>query len=122
MFETQIDSRPWLHLVALHTGEALEVPGPNVLVGRHSDADVRLPSGDVSRRHCRIVHESDGWRVIDLASMNGTYVNDSRIDEAKLQPGDHLRIGGFVFELTREAQPVIGQIGPSTGEQLRRAS
>lgn len=99
MFETRIDERPRLHLVARHTGETIELPGPNVLVGRHSEADLRLPFGDVSRRHCRFVHHDGHWRIIDLSSMNGTFVNDSRVNEADLQPGDEIRVANLVFEL-----------------------
>src|SRR5262245_17203690 len=101
MFETRIDERPRLHLVACHTGETIDIPGPNVLVGRHSEADLRLPFGDVSRRHCRIVHQDGCWRIIDLASMNGTYVNESRVQEAELHPGDQIRVANVVFELRR---------------------
>src|SRR5262245_33051778 len=103
MFETKVDNRPRLHLLACHTGESIDLPGPSVLVGRHSDADLRLPFGDVSRRHCRFVHQNGSWRIIDLASMNGTYVNESRVNEADVRPGDHIRVANFVFELRKAA-------------------
>jgi pSer/pThr/pTyr-binding forkhead associated (FHA) protein len=71
----------------------------DLLVGRHSEADLQLPMPDVSRRHCRFVRTETGWRVIDLASTNGTFVNGVRVQEAELHAGDRIRIGGVVIEV-----------------------
>src|SRR5262245_28605264 len=86
-----------LRLQLLPGGLSLEITKPNQLVGRHSMADLRLPLPDVSRRHCRFVFEDGGWRVVDLESLNGVFVNDERVRESSLRPGDQLRIGGFTF-------------------------
>ena len=46
------------------------------------------------------------WWVIDLGSTNGTFVNEEKIDRAELRPGDHVRIGGFEFEVpANDAEP-----------------
>lgn len=100
MFATIYDDRPRLHLLATHTGEVYDLVGPSVLAGRHSDADLRLPLCDVSRRHCRFEYNHGSWHVIDLCSRNGTFVNDVRIEEAVVHRGDRVRIGNFVFEVT----------------------
>jgi pSer/pThr/pTyr-binding forkhead associated (FHA) protein len=68
-----------------------------MLVGRHSEADIRLPLPDVSRRHCRLQFVEGCWQVIDLNSLNGVYVNGEAVIQAPLTPGSLLRIGGFTF-------------------------
>ena len=86
-----------LRLVLQPTGAILEVSQPEIVVGRHSGADVRLPLPDVSRRHCRIVRREDQWEVVDLESLNGIWVNEHSVDRAVLHHGDKLRLGGFTF-------------------------
>ena len=94
-----------LRLVLQPTGAVLEVTRPDVIVGRHSHADVRLALPDVSRRHCRMVHANGRWEVIDLHSLNGCWVNDQAVERAVLNHGDTLRLGGFTFmvDLSRPA-------------------
>jgi hypothetical protein len=70
---------------------------PEMIVGRHSDADLRLPLPDVSRRHCRFAWNAGRWQVFDLSSLNGLWVNDRQVQQAVLEHGDRLRIGGFSF-------------------------
>jgi pSer/pThr/pTyr-binding forkhead associated (FHA) protein len=52
----------------------------------------------VSRHHATIVVDAFGARVRDNKSTNGTYVNDHRIREAQLKPGDLIKIGQSVFK------------------------
>jgi pSer/pThr/pTyr-binding forkhead associated (FHA) protein len=86
-----------LRLVLQPTGAAINLTRPDVLAGRHSEADIRLPLPDVSRRHCRFVWVEECWQVIDLNSLNGVFVNDEQVLQAPLQQGDRVRIGGFTF-------------------------
>jgi pSer/pThr/pTyr-binding forkhead associated (FHA) protein len=71
----------------------IEVTCPSAIVGRHTDADLRFAYADVSRRHCRLAFENGQWRVHDLKSTNGIYVNNTQIVEATLYTGDVLRLG-----------------------------
>ena len=80
-------------------GHILDLNGPDLLLGRHSEADLRMPLPDVSRRHCRFVFSEEGWEMIDLGSLNGVYVNGARVDRAMLQPGDTLKICSLEFEV-----------------------
>lgn len=75
----------------------IEVTAPDMVLGRHSEADIRLPLPDVSRRHCRFVYSHGSWQVIDLKSLNGVLVNDVLVECSSLYHGDRLRIGGLVF-------------------------
>lgn len=77
----------------------VELKKTDVLVGRHTEADVRLPSADVSRRHCRFMFTASGWQIVDLGSMNGIYVNDQRLERAVLKHGDIIRIGSCLFRV-----------------------
>jgi len=64
------------------------------LLGRESDAEVRLASDKASRRHARIVVEGSSALVEDLDSKNGTKVNGRRIRSAvALQAGDRIEVG-----------------------------
>ncbi len=78
---------------------------PKTVIGRRQDCDLRIPTRDVSRRHCEIEITDDGVVVRDLGSTNGTYVNDQRIAEKKLDPGDRLTIGPVVFVVQIDGQP-----------------
>jgi hypothetical protein len=86
-----------LRLLAQPGGLCIELTKPDMLIGRHTEADVRLALPDVSRRHCRFVFAEGHWQVIDLNSLNGVYVNDERLQEATLCQGDLIRIGGLTF-------------------------
>jgi len=63
--------------------------------GRHPDSDIFLDDVTVSRRHAEVLAGPDGFRVRDVGSLNGTYLNRERIDEAPLVHGDELQIGKF---------------------------
>ena len=64
--------------------------------GRHPESDIFLDDITVSRRHAEIEQRPDGKAVIrDVGSLNGTYVNRERIEEAVLEGGDEVQIGKF---------------------------
>jgi pSer/pThr/pTyr-binding forkhead associated (FHA) protein len=63
--------------------------------GRHPDSDIFLDDITVSRRHAEIHRAGGGYKVRDAGSLNGTYLNRERIDEAPLANGDELQIGKF---------------------------
>jgi predicted component of type VI protein secretion system len=87
-----------LRLVLQPGGLCIELTKPDMLVGRHSTADVRLSLPDISRRHCRFVFTEGCWRVLDLNSLNGVFVNGERLQDATIFQGDRLRIGSLTFE------------------------
>jgi pSer/pThr/pTyr-binding forkhead associated (FHA) protein len=104
-------------------GARVELCRTDNLVGRHSEADVRLPLPDVSRRHCRFVWSPAGWRVIDLDSLNGVFLNDVKVRQAELRPGDRVRLGGFTFRIEfGSGAPADGDALQTYPPQQRRAS
>jgi pSer/pThr/pTyr-binding forkhead associated (FHA) protein len=66
-----------------------------VSAGRHPESDIFLDDITVSRRHVEFTRTEGTYKVSDVGSLNGTYVNRDRIDEALLQNGDEVRIGKF---------------------------
>ncbi|MGA0894040.1 MAG: FHA domain-containing protein, partial [Ilumatobacteraceae bacterium] len=64
-------------------------------IGRHSESELQLDDVTVSRRHAEIERVGDGYVVRDDGSLNGTYVNGERVDEATLQQGDEVQVGKF---------------------------
>jgi pSer/pThr/pTyr-binding forkhead associated (FHA) protein len=73
-----------------------------VIVGRCTDAAVRIADSRVSRRHCLISRLGRVLVVRDLGSTNGTFVNGFEIDETNLMPGDELKIGYCRFVVRYE--------------------
>jgi pSer/pThr/pTyr-binding forkhead associated (FHA) protein len=72
-------------------------------VGRAPRADFIVDAALVSRLHCRLTATDDRLEVVDLASTNGTFVNDKRIDKARLTKGDRLRVGRVELTVERQA-------------------
>lgn len=66
-------------------------------VGRDAANVIRLHDTEVSRRHAEFRQADDGYRVRDIGSANGTFVNSNPIEEVLLQPGDHVQFGQSVL-------------------------
>lgn len=95
-------------IAALPSGSALLVVrrGPNVgarflldadvtVAGRHPDADIFLDDVTVSRRHAEFVRSGTTFQVRDLGSLNGTYFDGVRIDQALLHDHAEVQVGKF---------------------------
>ncbi len=76
-------------------GTRFVLDAPVVRVGRHPDSDIFLDDITVSRRHAEFVTEGTTTRLRDLGSLNGTYVNRERIEDAALSSGDEVQVGKF---------------------------
>ena len=62
-------------------------------VGRDGTNQIRLHDTEVSRRHAEFRQQDDGYLLVDIGSANGTFVNNERISQIALKPGDHLAFG-----------------------------
>jgi pSer/pThr/pTyr-binding forkhead associated (FHA) protein len=71
----------------------LPTDGP-LVIGRSRSCQLRLPSGDASRRHAEILATADGYQLRDLGSTNGTFVNGEPVKDRLLRPGDRIEIAG----------------------------
>ena len=63
--------------------------------GRHPDSDIFLDDVTVSRRHAEFRLEGNDFHVVDVGSLNGTYVNREPVDSAVLANSDEVQIGKF---------------------------
>ena len=83
-----------------------------ISLGRSSTATIVLDDVSVSRRHAEVRRDADGYRIVDVGSLNGTYVNDIAVDEALLAHGQEIRIGLFKLLF----------LSARTGSRVRRTS
>ena len=80
--------------------------------GRHPESDIFLDDVTVSRRHAEFYRQGETFTVRDVGSLNGTYVNRERIEEAGLNAGDEVQVGKFrlVFLTNPREEPVSGGV------------
>jgi pSer/pThr/pTyr-binding forkhead associated (FHA) protein len=83
-------------------------------IGRYPDNDIVLDPISVSRRHCvLLVHTGGRCELHDTASLNGTFVNDHRIQQpVRLDSGDRLKIGPVQLFFVREEDCPSGDPNP----------
>jgi len=86
------------------------------VVGRREDCDLRIPLGEVSRKHCRLIKDGDTIRLEDLGSSNGTFHNSERVREATLAAGDTIQIGPVTFMVQIDGVPADDDMQPSIAE------
>jgi len=84
------------------------------VIGRREDCDLRIPLGDVSRKHCRLIVDGEIIRVEDLGSSNGTYRNGERVQQTDLSAGDTLQVGPVVFVVQMNGFPADDDLQPVT--------
>ena len=75
-------------------------PGERLRIGRAADADLLLAHASVSRSHAELTALPDGtWRLDDLDSKNGTFLNGQHIDRpTALHDGDSIRLGSVAID------------------------
>ncbi len=76
-------------------GESFPVAGERMSIGRRPDSEVFLDDVTVSRDHAVLIERAGQWYLDDCGSLNGTYVNRSRIESQRLQEGDEVQIGKY---------------------------
>jgi pSer/pThr/pTyr-binding forkhead associated (FHA) protein len=76
-------------------GESFAVDGERMSIGRRPDSEVFLDDITVSRDHALLIRRGEHWYLDDCGSLNGTYVNRSRIDSHRLEEGDEVQVGKY---------------------------
>ncbi|WP_077104446.1 FHA domain-containing protein [Mycobacterium terramassiliense] len=89
-----------------NAGSQFPLRQPIMSAGRHPGSDIFLDDITVSRRHAEFRRENGQFRVVDLGSLNSTYLNREAVDSAVLANGDEIQIGNF---------RLVFLIGPATG-------
>jgi hypothetical protein len=78
----------------------------DLIIGRTSECDIQIMANNVSRRHARISYSNEEYRIEDLESTNGIYVNGVKVERCVLRKHDVLEIGGikilFIEEKIRQ--------------------
>jgi signal transduction histidine kinase len=115
-------------------GKRVELRGAALALGRDPANALRLSDVEVSRRHAELRPGGPGrYRVVDLGSANGTFLNGEPVDEAPLGPGDRIQVGQTVLlysESNREADELTARVelypvaagGPERSAIVRTAS
>ena len=84
-------------LVDTVTGTPYQITAAATTLGRGARNTLVIDDKSVSRVHCRIEHNPNGFRIVDISSTNGTFVNEERISGRALHGGDKIRMGAVVL-------------------------
>jgi diguanylate cyclase (GGDEF)-like protein len=76
----------------------VDLRGPRMTIGRDALCDIEVTDDFISRVHALLELNERGWRVIDRGSLNGTFVNDVKVTEQALFPGDKIRVGNHIYK------------------------
>ena len=85
-------------------GTRFELEGDAIGMGRDASNVVQLHDTEVSRQHAEIRRLDGGYRIVDLRSSNGTFVNGQRVEQHRLTSGDQVQLGGTLMLFTRPAE------------------
>ena len=90
-------------------GKTAEIPPEGLSVGRSSQNDLAIPDAQLSRHHCKLYFAEGKLFVTDLASANGTAVNNTPVDgdAAIVSHGDKIVIGDTVIAIADPAAPPV---------------
>lgn len=80
--------------------------GDSMVAGRSSECDILLAQDEVSRRHVRFERRGDVYEVLDLGSVNGTFVNGRRVDRHALHVGDVVQIENYQLTFVLDRDPI----------------
>jgi pSer/pThr/pTyr-binding forkhead associated (FHA) protein len=93
-------------------GKTFAVVG-TMVIGRQHDSDIPVPAEEISRHHARLQVTADGVLVEDMNSANGTFINDKRIQNGLLRPGEELRLDTVRFMLVAPGMDAKQQAAPA---------
>ena len=102
-------------LLPVGGGDPIPLLKDTLLVGRRESCDIVLRFSNVSSNHCELKLNGGYWFVKDLGSRNGLKVNDERVVEKRLDPGDILSIAKHKYEV-QYSPSELGAVGPPPAE------
>jgi pSer/pThr/pTyr-binding forkhead associated (FHA) protein len=99
--------------------QQFELHAGKMIVGKKTDADIRLDDECVSDVHAQIVGEGARWKVVNILSANGTFVNGKKIQAAYLRSGDVVRFGTVDLQFVDGSRGGRGRGGGGAGASPR---
>src|SRR2546428_247896 len=92
-------------------GEIVTLADEEISIGRESSNQLCIANSSVSRRHCVISKEKGRYKISDLQSLNGTFVNGTQVNQRLLDHGDQIKVGDsvFLFLLDESDVPPAGE-------------
>ena len=104
-------------LIPIGGGDPVPLFKKELLVGRRESCDIALRFPNVSSHHCRLECHEGYWYVRDLNSKNGVRVNNVKVQDHLLKPGDELRIAKHKYRV--EYSPTDnGAVGPPPSDSM----
>jgi pSer/pThr/pTyr-binding forkhead associated (FHA) protein len=88
-------------------GRRIDIPGGRSTLGRDPTNNIIVNDDSVSLVHARLVEKSGEWRVLNLLSTNGTWINSKKVSDGILRDGDTVCFGQaeFRFHITGKPRP-----------------
>ncbi len=105
-FELAVTQGKWAGLRQLITNKG------KILIGRDAACDLAIEDPLLSRQHCLLECNGEEFKLVDLKSRNGTYVNGQRIQEKLVTQSDEIRLGHHILHL--QAAPTSPEIPQPT--------
>jgi pSer/pThr/pTyr-binding forkhead associated (FHA) protein len=93
-----------------------------MVIGRQADSDIPVPAEEISRHHARLQVTADGVLVEDMSSANGTFINDKRVQNGLLKPGEELRLDTVRFMLVAPGMDAKQQATSARAEPAKAAA
>jgi hypothetical protein len=108
-----LDQPALIGLTPPFSGRRFPLRPGKTAIGRREDNDIVLADGSVSSLHAWVIEDNGSYRIMNILSTNGSFVNNERITEAPLKEGDHIRFGGVELQLhtglaTKKNRPTAG--------------
>ena len=90
-----------------------------MVLGRQDDCDLVIADPRASKHHCRLENKAGGWRLVDMASANGTRVNGRDVSQVGLDEGDLIQVGDAEFTFRRRRPAAAAAAGGGGRESAR---
>jgi pSer/pThr/pTyr-binding forkhead associated (FHA) protein len=100
------------------TGRVCELHTDRTTVGRVEDNTFQIADPSVSSHHCEVHLRGSEIFIRDLNSTNGTFINDARVTESVLKPGQVLKLGQVELKLEAEGAPVTSIAAPAPAKKM----
>lgn len=104
-------------LIPLGGGDPIPLLKKDLLIGRRESCAIVLRFPNVSAHHCRLTLNGGYWFVRDEGSRNGVKVNEVRVTEKRLDPGDTLAVAKHKYEI-QYSPAELGAVGPPPAEDV----